>query len=137
MFHNWQFYSWQDLYNHTLECILCLPREYMEVLKAFNCTSCQILHLISPKINLVIHHTLWSFKMNMKWLTLQAGYYTTISKEQMPICFVTNNVEMLFWKVLITVVLAVVYYSSRKLIRLLSCKSLTISLHFIFRLRSI
>jgi hypothetical protein len=55
----------------------------------------------------------------------------------MPICFVANNVEMLFWKVLITVVLAVVYYSLRKLITLLSCKSLTISLHFIFRLRSI
>jgi len=49
----------------------------------------------------------------------------------MPICFVANNVAMLFWKLLITVVLAVVYYSLRKIIRLLSCKSLTIRLHFL------
>lgn len=55
----------------------------------------------------------------------------------MSICFVANNVEMLFWKVLIAVVLAVVYYSFRKLIKLLSRKSLTIILRFIFRLRSI
>jgi len=54
----------------------------------------------------------------------------------MSICFEANNVEMLFWKVLIAVVLAVVHYSLRNWIKLLSCKSLTISLHFIFRLRS-
>jgi len=55
----------------------------------------------------------------------------------MSICFVANNVEMLFREVLIAVVLAVVYYYLRKLIKLLSCKSLTISLNFIFRLRSV